>query len=290
MRQSLTLTLMTAFFAVMAGIFSGAPLLALRRGHGRAAFFAALISVGALLTLLKATPLLIPLAVSALLIFLFAEFDQSDFGIQVSASLAVLITLGVSVIATGWYGHATGSDYKALSESVVQTFMTAAQKIQPNLKIKAEDLRHQLPSGVIITYMVMMWFSVLLEKSFRFWTGMKVNLRQPGELSRFRLPEVLVWPFIVSFAVAFLTVPVPETLQVVAVNAFNVLSFAYFLQGMAIVGWTFKTFRVGMIWRALFYFVFVSQLFPFVAFLGLTDLWVDFRTRIGRKTKTTETV
>jgi hypothetical protein len=281
---------MTAFLAIVAGIFSGAPLLALRKGRGRIPFFAAIAVVGALLAALKATPLLLPLAVAGILVFLFAEFDHADFGVQVSAGLAVMITIVLSVIATGWYGYATGTSYQALSQSVVDTFLAAAQKIQPNLKVKAEDIRHQLPSGVVITYMVMMWFAILMEKSFRFWTGMKMNLRNPGELGRFRLPEMLVWPFIASFAVAFLTLPVPEIVQVIAVNTFNVLSFAYFLQGIAIVGWTFKTFRVGMIWRALFYFVFVSQLFLFVAFLGLTDLWVDFRARIGKKTKSTETV
>ena len=280
---------MTAFFAVMAGIFSGGPLLALRKGRGRVSFFAALIAVSGLLILMKSAPLILPLAVSAFLVLLFAEFDQIDFGVQTSALLAVLITLGLSVIATGWYAHSEGTDYHSLSENVVQTFLTAAQKIQPNLKLKPEDLRHQLPSGVIVTYMIMMWFSILLEKSFRFWTGMKVNHRQSGELSRFRLPEWMVWPFIASVAGAFLAIPLPENLKILAVNVFNVLSFAYFLQGIAVVGWTFRTFRVGVIWRVLFYFIFISQLFLFVVFLGLADLWVDFRTRIGKR-KTPETI
>lgn len=102
-------------------------------------------------------------------------------------------------------------------------------------------------------------------------------------LARWKMPEKMIWVFILSGALLF----APEKIiNILSLNVFLVMCFLYLLQGLAIVSYLFQFKNVPVFLRYLFYFFIAVQQFlmiPIIA-IGLFDIWVDFR-KIIRKDK-----
>lgn len=101
-----------------------------------------------------------------------------------------------------------------------------------------------------------------------------------GDLSAWKAPERLVWLLI---AAGVMTLLPAERVSATGMNLLIVCSLVYLFQGLAIVSFFFQKKRVPMILRWLFYGLLLIQQYMLVIViaLGLFDLWVDFRKRIG---------
>lgn len=97
-----------------------------------------------------------------------------------------------------------------------------------------------------------------------------------GSISDWRLPDPLVWPFIVSALGTFFTT---GGVQVVGMNLFILLLMIYFLQGIAIVHHFLQTKKVPVVFRVIaFILIFTQPVFiGIVTGMGVFDLWIDFR-------------
>ncbi|MCC6138784.1 MAG: DUF2232 domain-containing protein, partial [Bdellovibrionaceae bacterium] len=98
---------------------------------------------------------------------------------------------------------------------------------------------------------------------------------------QFKVPAYFVWVFIVSLAGTFLIDPVKYFY--VQKTLSNVLFFAlaaYYFQGLAIMGFYFKKLRVNYFLRTVLFFAIGVHLFIFVAGLGLSDLWFEYRSKV----------
>jgi uncharacterized protein YybS (DUF2232 family) len=96
------------------------------------------------------------------------------------------------------------------------------------------------------------------------------------DLSRWMLPDQLVWGFIASALVVFMT---GGALQAVGMNVMMVVLVLYFLQGMAIALHILRAKNAHWIFTAVVVFLGLTQpmLTGLAIGLGLFDVWADFR-------------
>ncbi len=102
--------------------------------------------------------------------------------------------------------------------------------------------------------------------------------------SRWSAPEPLVFVLVLGGAALLPGVPAATT---VGLNLLVVVGFVYFMQGLAIVGFFFRTREIPLALRVAGYtLIGALQLLPVVvASVGLADLWVDFRRRALRPSR-----
>ena len=92
-----------------------------------------------------------------------------------------------------------------------------------------------------------------------------------------KCPEHVIWPFIASGFVLF--VSAGNALTIFAVNILLITAVCYFIQGLAVVAYFFHKNNVPRFLRSATYILIIfQQMFTvLVAALGLFDLWGDFR-------------
>src|SRR5690606_40408657 len=108
------------------------------------------------------------------------------------------------------------------------------------------------------------------------------DTRFPLGLIWFRVPDVMIWPLLLSMLFSF-TQHGYEFVRLVSLNVLNVLTVLYFFQGLAVVAAYFRVYRVNSLLQTLFY-VFVLFQAMFLSVIGLADYWLDFRHRLVKKT------
>jgi uncharacterized protein YybS (DUF2232 family) len=112
--------------------------------------------------------------------------------------------------------------------------------------------------------------------------GRRFDVSSSEELTLFRVPDPVLWFAMVAILGAFVKHGRPW-LEVISLNALNVLAVLYFFQGLAVIASAFRVFKIGPFWQVLWYFVLVVQLFLMVSLLGFVDFWLEFRERLTRK-------
>lgn len=101
-------------------------------------------------------------------------------------------------------------------------------------------------------------------------------------LRRFRTPDWLVWPTLISFALIIFTVP---HLTPIAQNLLKPLILIYFFQGMSMLAFFLDSIRLRGTFRILIYLIAVVFLTPMVVSFGFFDLWFNFRERAKNRNK-----
>lgn len=103
------------------------------------------------------------------------------------------------------------------------------------------------------------------------------SYRIPGRpFEEWKVPELWIWGLIAAGAGVLLA---DGTVSVAALNLLVVMLALYFLQGLAVVRYFFRSRRVPPLLRTLGY-VLLATLNPLpvlVAGIGVFDLWIDFR-------------
>jgi uncharacterized protein YybS (DUF2232 family) len=100
-------------------------------------------------------------------------------------------------------------------------------------------------------------------------------------LSRWRMPDALIWGLIVSGFGLFVPNPI---VTMIAGNVFAIVIASYFGQGLAIVSYFFQRFSLPRGLRIATYLVIALQQVAaaLVVALGVFDLWGDFRHLTAR--------
>lgn len=208
----------------------------------------------------------------AVLLGLFSEFEESGLSFDLSAAFSILV---MSLISMGTTGILFWMKGPALYATVKGFFESSLKGVEIGLPV--EQLIYQIPSVVVILWMLAIYSGVLLEGRIRIGTNHSHLMR--GELFQFRVPGPVVWIFIASLLPAFGGYG-PEWAQVVATNILNVCVALFFFQGLGIIHQVLIFLRVSLFWQVLLVMFLVIQLFLFVSCLGLTDYWLDLRTKL----------
>jgi hypothetical protein len=138
---------------------------------------------------------------------------------------------------------------------------------------------HQIPSIAVILVVLVLAHALIFEKSvYRWFRIPRERFAAQIKLLDFKLPDIFVWIGMVAFLGAILD----WKGQNYSINVLNVCIVLFFLQGLAVLEYFYRTLRVGFLMRALGYFIFVFQLFVVLAFVGFIDFWIDFRKRLRK--------
>lgn len=115
------------------------------------------------------------------------------------------------------------------------------------------------------------WFNLLLAN----WLLKRSGHSGWGDMRQWRLPEPLVWVFIVAGVSLFL----PGPMQTIGLNLMIVTTTLYFMQGYEVFNHLCQRWSVPNLIRVLLMFILVIQAYGFIllALLGLADIWADFR-------------
>ncbi len=290
----LTLALFLAYvtfpvIGLLPGLFVPLPAIYLHIRHGAVAgagVFAITLSV---LVFMQdgAAPLLYVMQ-SGLIGFLLPLFYMQGKGAAKSAAYSVGIDFLLIVALAVAYGTWTGVDLQGLLVKGIESSVEQAIGIYSKQSLPAEDLA-MLTSGIRQAgHLIASVFPALLLVSlgllaalnltvlFRFAAKRLPQLPQPESFLSFRNPDAAVW--ILIGAGFSMIVPQPD-LKRVALNILVVLGFIYLLQGLAVVLAFFQRVSVPSLARVIFWLVLAFQpyLVLAIAFLGVFDIWGDFR-------------
>jgi len=143
-----------------------------------------------------------------------------------------------------------------------------------NEKRIIEGLTRIFPALVAVSSAFIVWANVLWGKNLL----AKQGVAWPGleSLCRWTAPDGLVWIFIASGALLFAR---RLALNLTGLNVFLMVTFVYFLQGLAILSYVFQIKGVPRFFRFFFYFFIAVQQWLMIplSLLGLFDTWFNFR-------------
>ncbi|MDD5475444.1 MAG: DUF2232 domain-containing protein [Syntrophales bacterium] len=234
-----------------------------------------------------------PVTSSVFLVFgslglILSELLRRELSIEKTIAFATVALLVMVFVAMSYHGIISGRKPWVLAqEQVVRTVRenidyyadtgVSADKIEMVRERESELtalMSALMPSLIITGCAFIVWLNIIAGSIlFR-----KRNMWYPafGDLSRWKLPERLVW----AVAVAFICLLLPlRGLVLTGLNGIIILSFLYMLQGFAIMAHFFKVKKIPpFIKIALYAIVLMQQLLLLpVALLGLIDVWADFR-------------
>ena len=208
----------------------------------------------------------------ALLMGLFAEFEESGLSFDLSAAFSILVLSFLSLGAAGIVFSQKGPQILGKIKGAMEQSLKGA-----NLEVPVDQLMLQLPSVVIILWMLAIYCGVLLEGRIRMGAHKPTLFR--SELFQFRAPSWIVWLFIACLLPSFGEVG-PKWVQNVATNILNVSVAIFFFQGLGIIHQVLIFLRVSLFWQIFLVLFLVVQLFLFVSCIGLADYWLDLRLRL----------
>lgn len=263
----------------------GTPLKALRRGLGRTPFWAAGMAVATLLIAVHWVLMGVAFLSLVILIGLFGEWEEMGLSFLASSFFSLLVTGLIGAGGFALWVYSFGAEWKSFLLSRIDLWLKPALQMSPNIKVNPYDIMMQLPSIVVIGWMVALYLAVLLERRVRPPYGESVPHPQHflrRELFRIHVPTAVIWVFILALLGAFSDYNV-KWLEMLSVNFLNVCLMLFFFQGLAVVLRLFEMLKVGVLWQILLMVLFIVQLFLVVSLVGLIDHWIDFRGRMSKR-------
>lgn len=216
----------------------------------------------------------------------FAFFEHRGRGNFWTAALSVFLATMVA-----WQGPVILEYFGigAPDTSLQKNLELMVQKIEKDPDQRAwieafgltkDVLMAQLPSVLALLYIMCLAFALVFDRRVAALMRVKFEHYVGGpRLLDFRVPDVLIWFFLLSFLLSFLQL---GQVSIVALNVLQVFLGAYFFQGLAILETTLLIFRFGPLFKAMIYILIVGNLFFLLSLVGLADYWVDFRDQLKR--------
>ena len=131
-----------------------------------------------------------------------------------------------------------------------------------------------LPALLVSAILTITWSNLVLGS----WLLKKKDkeLTKWPDFVEWSLPEPLVWLVIIAGITVFL---LPAPMSIIGLNILIVCATVYFFQGLAIVTSLLNKWSVPMLIRVLIYALIFIQTYGIIilSFLGLADVWADFR-------------
>lgn len=278
--RSIGLVLGAALLSLATIVLSSIPLIILRRVGGSSYYWILSLLAGLVLVFSGHVALWGPFLSIVILVGLYAELEANGFRVETSATVSLVGTCAFIGLNLAALQNLSSLDLTSFVRDGVSQVVDRLMLMEPTLKLDVDTLVPQIPSAIVILLMFALWISLAIDR--------RLNLSEAPtpELSQFTLPDGFVWVFLAGVVGSFVELG-DDRLKFAGQNVFNVMIYAYFLQGLAIVGTFFKVFKVGPFWRVFGYFVLIGQLFLLVSFVGFIDLWIDIRRRLLKKSAET---
>lgn len=271
-------------------ILGAVSLKVLRRKFGRAGYWGITTVMSMALYALGFKVLGIAFFTLILLIGVFAELEEMGIGLKTAAFFTIVINSLLGAGAFLFWVYSTGPKWSQLVLTYLEALFKPATQMNPQMQINYFTLMLMLPSVILTLWLGSLYVAILLESRL-VNEGEKTAdenqvpvLSMRRQLMELRMPDGVVWAFIVALLGAFGRFG-HQGLEAFAVNVFNVCLVLFLFQGIACVARFFEKIRMSAFWQTLFMALVVIYLFPFVSFLGLTDHWFDYRARLAKRTE-----
>lgn len=209
-----------------------------------------------------------------LLIGCYRELEVRRFSIFKASLFAIVATLFANLFILLSYAKFSGLNLKFFLSQKAEPFLTQLRQIPKFQETNMDSVLWYLPSGVVITLMVIVFISLTLSKEQK-----TTNF---SELKMFSLPDWAIWVFIGSLGATFIPLRLVG-LNLVAMNLLAITLAGYFFHGLAVFTHFLDRLGIFGIWRLLAYFLVFFQMFIFISGLGILDYWFDFRSQPNNK-------
>lgn len=204
------------------------------------------------------------------------RFVQRPYALALFASLLAVGATGLLALGiTSLQGLSLLDLINHTLEPLVAAQAGALKEVKLNLK-------GLVPGVLVFVSLSNLVFALALDRKFAlvFKLPFRVFITHPRLLD-FRAPDALIWVFLLGFLGSFLR-QIPEPLQLACTNLVIVAGGVYFFQGLAVLESLLYAIRAGLLIRILVYVLLVGQMFLILVGLGLTDYWVDLRSKFGK--------
>lgn len=283
-------SLAVPFIGFVAGFLAAAPLCYTRLEGGRKTALLAL-AVAALLVGIGFNPLagLWFLAQCGLIGLLLPELALRGM----AGSRALLWTTMAATLASALVAFVmaatAGQNLLTMAQQEIATGMSQALKlyeqqqglnpqdletIKQGLQNIAATLLRILPALGTLNLLLVASISLLFLRRMAIQRSLTLKVEP---FTSFRVPDLLIWPLIVAGFSMLATTPLITT---PALNVLAVLAVLYFCQGLAVLLTMIARTSYAGVLKMMLIAVLLLQpyLAPVVAFIGIFDLWGDFRT------------
>lgn len=273
---------LTALITPLIGPFGAVPMRTIRRAFGRTTFWITLLALSGLFFAVKLPEVGVFALLLTIMVGVFSEVEEHGGSIFSSAFIGLLASVGTMAVGTTLWLNQSKTNILLQLKSYADQVVTRAQEVNPEVTMNADTLVRTLPSGIVVTLLVAMAVALVWDRPVgAFFRVARTSPTTGDKLRSFRVPDAFIWLVVVSIFAAFYKhqSPLAET---IGLNVFYSLVAIYFFQGVAVIAQGFKTFKVGPFWQFVWCLIMIVQFYA-VAFLGLADFWVDFRSKLTKK-------
>lgn len=266
-------------------IFGAIPMRVIRRCYGRMPFWlGGLIATLALLAM-GVTSVSLMYFVLTLVIGVYSEVEDHGASLFTSGLVSLLTAVGVSSLTVGLQLIRQKSALIQLLKEELTPIVNSILTAVPSAQLTVDDLVRQMPSMIAIVLVVALALGLISERRMRLLFQLpdaKFFLPQLGRLMTFRMPDLSIWLTIAVVFGAFFQHGIPWV-ELLSINLLNVMVVLFFFQGLAVVAFMFRLFRVAPFWRVFWYVLIFSQLALLVMVLGFADYWLEVREKWSQK-------
>ncbi|MFN3454692.1 MAG: DUF2232 domain-containing protein, partial [Pseudobdellovibrio sp.] len=177
-----------------------------------------------------------------------------------------------------------------LAHQIVEPLMLSLKQIVPDQKFETQAIMMFMP-GVLGSALVSSIAASFVFESqiFQVFNLKREKLASGLKWLEFRLPDMFIWLSLFAFLFSMVDTSIRlfeiNIVQVIAINISIISVVAYFFQGISVIEFATRIFRVGRISKFMLYFLLITWALPLVTLLGLADYWVDFRRLLRKRIK-----
>lgn len=282
-----------AFFSVLTSVlfsFVGAPFLRALFTSTRSVVFWTIAAtvVGALLILgfsnYKVSETAVYVGATWMTLGIYSELEKRGASWKIAGLFSLVAGLTFSVagyflVLKHFYNQEVLNDFTVRLETTLKETM-------PFVSITPESFIYIIPGVFTSGLFFALATGVIFEKkALRLFRLKQERVITSIRWSEFRLPDVAIWVFLFTLFFWSLNIVSLGYLRHLAVGVLVLFVSFFILQGLTIVEFAMRHYRIGSVTRLITYLLIFLQLLPLVLVLGAVDYWADFRKLMRKKRK-----
>ena len=288
-KNVLLLALISAFASVTIS-FLGAPFLRALSVSARSRVFwaTATVLIGALLAAGIADFKLSQTAIYVGAIWMtlgsYSEFEKRGVNWRTAASYAV--GTGTLFALAGYFFILKGMGTSDALNELVEPLNAAIGKSFPGTTVTADQIIQLLPGALIGSLVGALALGLIFEtKVAKIFGIRRERVASSLRWLEFRAPDAVIWISLV--AALFSELASKHFAGIVCLNILIVSVTVLFFQGLTVIEFVMRYYKLSFFTRAMTYLLIILQLAPILVFVGFVDYWADFRKLVRKKSKIT---
>lgn len=223
--------------------------------------------------------------VGAIWMTLGAYSELEKHGVRWLSSILVSLSAGLLFALAGYFLILKNLTSTNLLIEMVEPLHKAIIAAAPGIQREPESLVKLLPGIFVASLFASLAVSIAFESRVaKIFKIQRERVASGLHWLGFSLPAGVIWTLL--FAALYTILATEQSLLLsICENLLIVLTVAFFFQGIAVTEVMLRVFRFGPFMRMITYILIVIQLAPLVVFVGFVDYWVDFRTLVRKKIK-----